>query len=349
MHPHEKSIERCIRLAKNGLGTTYPNPLVGSVIVLNDKIIGEGWHYRAGMPHAEVNAISAVKNRNELKNATLYVNLEPCSHYGKTPPCAALILKSGIKRVVIGNLDPNPKVAGRGIKLLKENGCHVLSGILEEACFELNKRFFTYHQERRPYIILKWAQTADGFMSPSNEIRKKQEPVWITNEYSRQRVHKMRAEEMAILVGTTTAIQDNPSLTTRSWAGSNPVRVVLDRYLKLPSDLQIFNDEAQTIVLTEKKISGSRTDIIYEHVDFNIPLPEQICRILYEREIQSVIVEGGAKTLHSFIQEDLWDEAHVFSAPVTFREGIAAPKISAEAVFREAIKEDQLTIFKKKR
>ena len=195
-------MSRCIQLAKNGLGTTYPNPLVGSVVVHNNKIIGEGWHYKAGQPHAEVNAVKSIENLKLLKEATIYVSLEPCSHYGKTPPCADLIIESGIKKVVVGSLDPNPKVAGRGIKRLMEAGCGVIVGILEDECNELNKRFFTFHQKKRPFIFLKWAQTADGFIAPKSETRSETKPIWITNEFSRQMVHKMRAQEQAILAGT---------------------------------------------------------------------------------------------------------------------------------------------------
>src|SRR5690554_546144 len=238
-------MSRCIQLAKNGLGATYPNPLVGSVIVHKDRIIGEGWHQMAGQPHAEVNALKSVADQELLKEATIYVNLEPCSHYGKTPPCSDLIIIKGIKRVVIGSSDPNPEVAGRGIKKLRDADCEVILGVRKEECDDLNKRFFTFHNKKRPYIFLKWAQTPDGFIAPEKKTRTTTNPVWITNEYSRQLVHKMRSEEMAILVGTNTVMEDNPSLTVREWAGKNPIRVVIDRTLKLPPNAAVFDGSAK--------------------------------------------------------------------------------------------------------
>ena len=346
---------RCIQLAKNGLGTTYPNPLVGSVIVHNDRIIGEGWHYRAGLPHAEVNAIASVSDVNLLKEATLYVSLEPCSHFGKTPPCADLIIESGIKKVVVGSLDPNPKVAGRGIKRLMEAGCEVIVGVLHTECDILNKRFFTFHQMKRPYIFLKWAQTADGFIAPRDETRNGTKPVWITNEFSRQIVHKMRAEEQAILVGTRTVLHDNPSLTVREWAGENPMRLVIDKDFKIPENFSVFDGSAKTIFFTERVSSVSeilplRGDIEgcfqFEKIDFSISLPQQICAALLRRDIQSVIIEGGAKTLQTFINANLWDEAFVFQGKNRFDEGIEAPIFKGVHVSEEKIKDDTLRIFK---
>lgn len=346
MKLNEFYIERCIQLAKNGLGTTYPNPLVGSVIVNNGKIIGEGWHYKSGMPHAEVNAIASVQDKTQLKTATLYVNLEPCSHFGKTPPCAQLIIDSGIRKVVIGNTDPNPKVAGRGISLLKSAGCEVVFGVLENECAELNKRFFTFHNKKRPYIFLKWAQTADRYIAPNPNTRTKNEPIWISNSYSKQFVHKMRAEEMAILVGTNTVLQDNPTLTTREWSGENPIRIVIDKDLKLDRKLNIFSSEAPTLIITENNHEdNSDTHLI---ADFDNPLPQQICDLLYKKEIQSVIIEGGTQTLNSFIESDLWDEAFVFTAPVTFGDGIKAPSITGDVIRKEDIAGNQLIVFKHK-
>lgn len=338
-------MHRCIQLAKNGLGTTYPNPLVGSVVVYQDQIIGEGWHYKAGLPHAEVNAIRSVQDKTRLKEATIYVNLEPCSHIGKTPPCSDLIIQSGIKNVVIGNLDSNPQVAGRGIKKLIDAGCTVTTGILEAECAALNKRFFTFHQKKRPFILLKWAQTRDGFIAPTSERRKEAKPVWITNTYSRQVVHKMRGQEMAILVGTNTAQQDNPSLTTRSWAGNNPTRIVIDRKLKLDKELSIFNTEAETIVITEE-IENSTNHLQYETIDFSGEIASQICDVLYKNNIQSVIIEGGSKTLQTFIDENLWDEAFIFSGPVNFGDGISAPALKGRFIFEEFIRSDSLYLYK---
>ncbi|MBK5214096.1 MAG: bifunctional diaminohydroxyphosphoribosylaminopyrimidine deaminase/5-amino-6-(5-phosphoribosylamino)uracil reductase RibD [Flavobacteriaceae bacterium] len=352
MKLHEKYMLRCIQLAKNGLGTTYPNPLVGSVIVHNNKIIGEGWHYKAGLPHAEVNAIGSVENKALLKEATIYMSLEPCSHFGKTPPCADLIVASEIKKVIVGSLDPNPKVAGRGIKKLMEAGCEVIVGVLNNECDELNKRFFTFHTKKRPYIFLKWAQTTDGFIAPKNETRKETEPLWITNEYSRQLVHKMRAEEQAILVGTTTVFQDNPSLTVRQWAGDNPIRIVIDRSLKLPKDYSVYDGSAKTIVFNEKEtITSEKID--FEKIDFSEAIPQQICDALFRRNIQSLIIEGGAKTLQTFIDANFWDEAFVFNGNNYFGEGIKAPIFKGEIIFeaipalrQEKIKDDTLRNFK---
>ncbi|CAM3427676.1 Riboflavin biosynthesis protein RibD [Aequorivita lipolytica] len=338
-------MSRCIQLGKNGLGSTYPNPLVGSVIVHNGEIIGEGWHYKAGQPHAEVNAIRSVENQELLKEATIYVSLEPCSHFGKTPPCVDLIIESGIKKVIVGSLDPNPKVAGRGIKKLMETGCELIVGVLENDCDELNKRFFTFHQKKRPYIFLKWAETADGFISPKSETRKETKPVWITNEFSRQLVHKMRGEEQSILVGTNTVLQDNPSLTVRNWTGENPVRIVVDRNLKIPKDLSVFDASSKTIVINEKETKTSE-NVDFEKILFSEEIPKQICEVLFQRNIQSVIIEGGAKTLQSFIDANLWDEALVFSGNKTFGEGIKAPTFQGVLKSEEKIKEDTLRTYK---
>ncbi len=336
---------RCIQLAKNGLGTTYPNPLVGSVIVHENKIIGEGWHYKAGQSHAEVNAIKSVENKELLKTATIYVSLEPCSHFGKTPPCADLIIEKGIKKVVVGGLDPNPKVAGRGIKKLTEAGGEVIVGVLDNKCNELNKRFFTFHQKKRPYIFLKWAETADGFISPKNESRNETKPVWITNEFSRQLAHKMRAEEQAILVGTNTVLQDNPSLTVRDWAGRNPVRLVIDRELKIPKDFSVFEANSKTIFFNEK-VQHTIGNLDFVKISFSEGMPQQICEALFGRNIQSVIIEGGAQTLQSFINANIWDEALIFNGSINFKEGIKAPKLKGIHISEEKIKNDTLRIIK---
>lgn len=343
---HEKYMHRCIQLAKNGLGTTYPNPLVGSVVVYQDRIIGEGWHLKSGAPHAEVNAINSVKDKATLKEATIYVNLEPCSYTGKTPPCSDLIISSEIKNVVVGSLDPNPQVAGRGIKKLIEAGCEVTTGVLENKCAELNKRFLSFHQKKRPYIILKWAQTRDGFIAPPLESRKEINPVWITNEYSRQLTHKMRGQEMAILVGTNTAQQDNPSLTTRNWSGNNPVRIVIDRRLRLDKKLSVFNEKAKTIVITDKENPSPEKDIHYEKINFSEAISSQICDVLYKNKIQSVIIEGGTKTLQTFIDENFWDEAFVFTGSTSFKNGITAPVINGKFILEEPIRNDSLQLYK---
>jgi diaminohydroxyphosphoribosylaminopyrimidine deaminase/5-amino-6-(5-phosphoribosylamino)uracil reductase len=326
---HEKYIKRCIELAKNGLGETYPNPMVGSVIVLNSVIIGEGWHREAGRSHAEVFAINAVKDKSQLKNATIYVSLEPCSHYGKTPPCADLIVENGIKNVVIGTIDSNSKVSGKGVEHLKNNGCNVIIGVLEDECLELNTRFFTFHNKKRPFILLKWAETKDGFIDRFRTKSQENLPNWISNIYSQQLVHKMRAEEQAILVGTNTALNDNPSLNIRSWIGNNPIRIVLDRTLKIPFNYNLLDGNIKTIVLTEKSQNeSSNKNVIFEEINFKNNLPKQVCKVLYNHKIQSVIIEGGAQTLQSFIDENLWDEANVFVGESIFGNGLLAPKIS---------------------
>jgi len=343
---HEKYIKRCIELAKNGLGETYPNPMVGSVIVLNDVIIGEGWHRKAGESHAEINAINSVEDKFLLKKATIYVSLEPCSHLGKTPPCANLIVDSGIKNVVIGIIDANIKVSGRGVEYLENNDCNVIVGVLENECKELNKRFFTSHTQKRPFIILKWAETADGFIDKLRDESSENLPNWISNQYSQQRVHKMRAEEQAILVGTTTAINDNPNLNVRSWNGNNPIRVVLDRTLKIPKTYNLLDGNVQTIVLTEKLPNESlQKNILFEEINFSNNVPKQICEVLFKHEIQSVIIEGGVQTLQSFIDKNLWDEAFVFVGDILFENGLKAPQIKKTPSKYEKISTDVLKVY----
>ncbi|MEN8124343.1 MAG: bifunctional diaminohydroxyphosphoribosylaminopyrimidine deaminase/5-amino-6-(5-phosphoribosylamino)uracil reductase RibD [Bacteroidota bacterium] len=331
MTTHEFYMQRCLQLASKGLGLTYPNPMVGCVIVCEEKIIGEGWHQKAGKAHAEVNAINSVKDKNLLPKSTLYVSLEPCSHYGKTPPCTDLILKMNIKNVVIGTIDFNSEVHGKGIEHLKNKGCKVSVGILENKCRELNKRFFTFHQKKRPYIILKWAETEDGFIFPEMKAKKSMKPIWISNIYSLQQVHKWRAEEQSILVGTSTAIIDNPKLNAREYFGSNPLRLVIDKDLKIDTNNILFDGELKTIVFTQKTGSNFK-NVIYKTIDFSVNVVKQICDYLYDIEIQSVIIEGGSKTLQSFINENLWDEARVFTGDLFFKNGIKAPVLKKRQV-----------------
>lgn len=348
MKTHEKYINRCIELAKNGLGTTYPNPLVGSVIVYEDKIIGEGWHKKAGEAHAEVNAINSVKDKSLLSKATIYVSLEPCSHFGKTPPCADLIVSHKIPNVVIGTVDPNEKVAGNGIKKLMEAGANVTVGILEEECYALNKRFFTFHNKKRPYIILKWAETADGFIAPFKILKQVQhdklKPVWITNTYSRQLVHKWRTEEQAILVGTQTVLDDNPSLNARDFYGNNPVRIVWDKSGKIDAKFHVKDNSIKTLFITESKEFKSTENCIYEICQFDKNLVENTLAILVKHQIQSVIIEGGSQTIQSFIDKNLWDEARVFKGKSIFENGVKAPKIKGKTAETKNILEDQLII-----
>jgi len=315
---------RCVQLALNGKGFVAPNPMVGAVIVYNDKIIGEGFHCRYGESHAEVNAIASVADRSLLKHSTLYVNLEPCSHYGKTPPCAELIISKGIPKVVAGCLDPFPKVSGRGIQMMREAGIEVKVGVLEDVCKRLNKRFLTYVQEKRPYIILKWAQSADGFLDKNREIETKEKPVRLSDDFTQMMAHKIRAEESAIMVGTRTALLDNPSLTTRLWAGKNPLRVVIDKELKIPPDFHLLDDAVPTLIYTNKT-TQDKENITYKTLDFSKNILPQIMDDLYERKIQSLIVEGGNILLNSFIESGLWDETKIETAPVQLKSGVPAP------------------------
>ena len=330
MTKHEVYIKRCLQIARNGLGTTRPNPMVGAIIVVNDKIISEGYTSVHGGSHAEVNAINAVNDKSILAKATLYVTLEPCSHYGKTPPCSDLIITHKIPEVIIGCIDDNPEVAGKGVKKLKDTGCKVTVGVLEEECKTHHKRFFTFHNKKRPYIILKWAETADGYIAPKS--KQKKEPVWITNSYSRQIVHKWRAEEQAILVGTNTVFEDNPSLTVRDWKGEHPIRVVLDKNSKLPKTLNVFNSEAKTFILDHSIISSPDASA------------EQICDYLHKQSINSVIIEGGAKTLQTFIDENLWDEARIFKGNLLFKDGIKAPEFNCKYQEEYKLLDDTLYI-----
>ena len=338
-------MQRCITLARNGLGTTYPNPLVGSVIVYNDEIIGEGWHQKSGEPHAEVNAINSVKDKSLLSKSTIYVNLEPCSHWGKTPPCADLIVKMKIKNVIIGTVDFNDKVCGKGILHLQKKGCNVEIGVLENECRELNKRFFTFHQKKRPYIILKWAETKDGFVFPEGNNKNKK-PIWISNTYSLQLVHKWRTEEQAILVGTNTVINDNPKLNARNYFGKSPIRITIDRDLKISEDYNFYDGELETIVFTEKNKVSDIKKLIFQKIDFSENIVKQICDVLYKKEIQSIIIEGGTKTLQSFIDENLWDEARVFVGDSFFKTGLKSPDLDGEIIKEVFILNDKLTIFK---
>ena len=344
MKVQEKYIKRCIELAKNGLGTTYPNPLVGCVIVYENKIIGEGWHKKSGEAHAEVIAIESVQNKELLSSSTLYVSMEPCSHFGKTPPCADLILKYKIPNVVIGTIDPNSKVAGKGIQKLKDSGVNVTFGILEKEGNELNKRFFTFHRKNRPFIILKWAESSDGFISPKNKIEQK--PVWISNEYSRQLVHKWRSEEQAILVGTQTIIDDNPTLTVRDWAGTNPIRVIIDKENSIDSSKNVFNNHAKTIVFSNKEVTSNSETIQYIKVDLDKNSTQEIVDKLFEYNIQSILIEGGRKTIQSFIDANIWDEARVFIGETKLHEGTKAPEFKKTIYSKSYLKKDTLLTYR---
>lgn len=313
-------MQRCIELAQMAEGETYPNPMVGAVIVHDGKIIGEGYHHKAGEPHAEINAIKAVKNPELLSHATIYVSLEPCSHFGKTPPCANKIIELGFKKVVIGVLDPNEKVNGRGKKIIEEAGIEVVSGVLEKECAALNKRFFTFHQKKRPYILLKWAESADGFLD------KNFQPVQIGNPLTQQFVHQLRKEEHAIMVGTTTAQRDNPSLTTRAVFGRNPIRIVIDFDLKLPTNAALFNSSAETYIVNQIK-EETISNLHYLKIEKKNFLDQLFLR-LYHLKIQSVLVEGGAYTLQQFLDSKLWDEAMIIkNKDLHLQNGTKAPNI----------------------
>lgn len=330
-------MRRALELAQLGLGKTSPNPMVGCVIVHEERIIGEGYHQCYGGPHAEVNAVADVADKGLLKESTVYVTLEPCSHFGKTPPCADLLIEHQVKKVIICNEDPNPLVSGNGICKLKEAGIAVDVGLLAGVGNVLNKRFFTSFVNSRPYVILKWAQTSDGFVARENFDSK-----WISNQYSRQLVHKWRSEEDAILVGKNTAKHDNPSLTTREWEGKNPLRVVLDTSLELSSDLHLFDGKVKTFVLTRRK-KADTDNLKYLQVD--AITPGTILAELHKKRIQSIIIEGGSQTLQSFIDANLWDEARVFTAPATFEKGISAPAQNGKLIHEEDVLQDHLQIY----
>lgn len=337
-------MQRCLDLAIMGCGNTGTNPMVGAVIVYNGRIIGEGYHKKYGELHAEANAINSIKEKSLLNKSTLYVNLEPCSHRGKTPPCSELIIKSNIPRVIIGTIDPNSLVSGKGLKKLNNNGIEVITGVLENDSINLNKKFFTYYRKKRPYIILKWAQTTDGYIDIVRNTSQKPQMAWISSEISRMLVHKWRAEEHAILIGTNTAQLDNPQLNIRFWNGNNPVRIVIDRSLRLSSGLHLFDQTSSTVVLNEKKemIDGK---IEYIRINFNDKFLEGILKILFHKEIQSVIIEGGKMLLDSFIQENIWDEARVFIGNREFKKGVRAPVIPAEPAQIARLSDDRLLIF----
>ena len=336
---HEIYINRCIELAQNALGKTYPNPLVGSVIVHDGKIIGEGFHEKAGQNHAEINAINSVKNSELLKESTIYVSLEPCSHFGKTPPCANKIVEIGFKKVVIGTLDSHEKVNGKGKKILEDAGIEIISGVLEKECQELNKRFFTFHQKKRPFIILKWAQSNDGFMDRDFK------PTQIGNPLTKQFVHQLRSEEHAILVGTNTALHDNPSLTTREIVGRNPVRILIDFNLKIPGDFNIYNEEAETLVFNSVKESNEE-NIKFIKIEKENFL-ENLMGKLYEHQIQSVIVEGGNFTLQQFIDTNIWDEAIIIkNENLVLENGTKAPVFDFEPVKVEDFRDNKIEFYR---
>ena len=337
-------MQRCIDIAKRGIRAVAPNPMVGCVLVVEGKIIGEGYHERYGEAHAEVNAINNVSNQNLLKNATLYVSLEPCSHTGKTPPCCDLLIQKGIKKVIVGTKDPNPLVGGKGIEKLKNSGIEVSEGILKDQCLELNKRFFTFHEKQRPYVILKWAQTLDGFL---DQIRKdgEQKINWISEPETKTLVHKWRSEEQSILVGRNTITNDNPSLTVRDYGGMNPIRLVIDSQLQISGNLNIFSKDAPTIVFNRVK---DKKENNVEWIKIKETSTNSILKELYRRGIQSVFVEGGSRTLQYFIIDNLWDEARVIVGQKYFKEGYKAPIINKVPVKSMPFGKDMIHYYKRK-
>jgi diaminohydroxyphosphoribosylaminopyrimidine deaminase/5-amino-6-(5-phosphoribosylamino)uracil reductase len=334
----QRYMKRALELAELGRSNVSPNPMVGCVIVRDEKIIGEGYHQNFGEPHAEVNAVNSVENQEFLREATVYVTLEPCAHWGKTPPCANLLVEKKVKKVVIAALDSNPLVGGKGIQLLENAGIEVETGVLEKEARWQNRRFFTQIEKHRPYVILKWAQTQDGFVARENFSSK-----WISGSQSRQLVHKWRAEEDAILVGKNTAQYDNPSLNVRDWVGKNPVRIVLDSNLELPENLHLFDQSIPTICYNSKK-SETQENLNFVNLGEQFSMYDML-KDLHSRKIQSLIVEGGTKVLSQFIENSLWDEARVFSGKVKFGTGISAPILNQNPAETLSIGEDILNIY----
>jgi diaminohydroxyphosphoribosylaminopyrimidine deaminase / 5-amino-6-(5-phosphoribosylamino)uracil reductase len=336
-------MQRALQLARLGAGTVSPNPMVGCVIVHEEKIIGEGYHQKYGEAHAEVKAVNSVSDKSLLSESTVYVTLEPCSHFGKTPPCADLLIKHQVKKVVVCNYDPNPLVAGQGIEKLRLAGIEVEIGLLEEEGRELNKRFFTYIEKKRPYIILKWAESSDGFIAKKNY-----ESVQISNLLSRRFVHKMRSAEDAIMVGINTARYDNPKLDNRFWTGKNAVRVLIDKNLSLPENLNIFDNSQKTICYTTVARSSTSRSVLKNTMEVDLlkddfrSINELVLEDLYQRKIQSIIIEGGTILLQSFMDLGLWDEAFILKSKLILEDGVKAPVIEGREVLRENLGDNLL-------
>ncbi len=347
MDMHRQYMHRCLELAQLGAGSVSPNPMVGAVIVFNSKIIGEGYTSPYGGPHAEVNAVQQVMQRygenakKVLRESTFYVSLEPCAHFGKTPPCANMIADLKPTKVYIACLDPFSKVNGKGVEILRAAGIEVEIGLLENEAVWLNRRFFTRIGQFRPYVILKWAQSKDGFIGQENK------QIWLSNAASQQLVHRWRAEEDAILVGTKTAVVDNPSLTVRHWQGKNPLRILLDKDLVIPLDANILNGQADTIVFNAKKTEWKGNVKYIELENYSLYLPQNILYQLYLMDVQSIIIEGGAATLQMFIDAGLWDEARVFESEIKLFNGVVAPRFSGQIIESKLVSNDLLKIYKK--
>jgi len=339
MEEHQKYIRRCLELAQLGLGSAAPNPLVGSVIVYKKRIIGEGYHKLYGTEHAEVNAVNSVleSNKKYLPDSTIYVNMEPCCIYGNTPPCTDLIIKTKIPKVVIANIDKDERVSGAGVQKLEKAGIQVTCGVLESEAKEINRRFFTYFEKQRPYIILKWAETKDGFIAKNDSKQH-----WISNPISKYYSHKWRTEESAILVGSNTVLIDDPTLTARKWSGKNPLRVSIDNQGKFPKNLKIFDDSAKTVIYSIKKIDHPK----YLPIENESNSLKYILRDLHSKKVQSLIVEGGAKLLNAFVSKNYWDEARVFTGNTFFKNGIKAPSLQIAPISTSQIQDNQLSIYR---
>ena len=331
----ESLMSRCLQLAQLGQGFVAPNPMVGSVVFHDGKIIGEGWHREFGMPHAEVNALKEIKDKEILSSSILYVNLEPCSHHGKTPPCADEIIRQGIKKVVIGMKDPNPEVNGKGIQKLKDAGIEVVVNVLQKECLQLNKRFITFHENKRPYLILKWAQSIDGYIGRENER------IQISNELSTIITHRWRSEESAIMVGTKTIQTDNPHLSVRNWFGKQPLRITIDKQKSLTRSSPIFDGSQSALIYTYLE-SEKNPLLEYEKLNPNEDVLKQIMQSLYQRKIQSVLIEGGAVLFRGLIAASLWDEARIFYSPILLKSGIKAPETSYSSFTEELIGDNRL-------
>ncbi len=344
MNIHETYMKRCLELAAKGFGNTAPNPMVGCVIVCEGKIIGEGYHQQFGQAHAEVNAINAAADKSLLPKSTLYVNLEPCSHFGKTPPCADLIIEHKIPNVVIGCTDINSAVNGRGIEKLINTGIKVTAGILENDCKKLNKRFFTFHEKKRPYIILKWAQTADGFIDIKRTEENPGKPLQISSDESRRLLHLWRSREQAVMVGTNTTLLDNPQLTVRGIEGKNPLRITIDKWLRIPKEYHLYDKSTPTLVFTAAE-QPSEVNLEFVKIDFDRAIVPQILTELYKRSIQSLLLEGGEQLLNSFISAGLWDEARVFISDKKIEKGVNAPVLKTVPISNENISGDALFTF----
>lgn len=330
-------MERCLQLARKGEGFTKPNPLVGAVVVYNGRIIGEGFHRQYGRAHAEVNAIASVKDDTLLRESTLYVSLEPCAHQGKTPPCAELIVAKKIPRVVVATGDPNPKVAGKGIEIMRRNGIEVVLGMFEQEARDLNRIFFTNQLYHRPYLILKWAQSSDGFMDHHRTPDDGRRPVIISNTLTHTIVHKFRTQVEGILVGTNTALLDNPQLTARKWFGEHPTRVVIDKENRIPANALLFDGSTPTIVFTASapSVPERKKHLKYIEIDFSEDTNKQILERLYDENIYSLLIEGGPLLLNSFIERGMWDEAYVEIATRALHSGVKAPVIQGDMASSE--------------